>query len=262
MNIPDLVDKIQSSIVHIICVKDEKKVGSGTGFILDGYLVTNNHVIQTPTDTQFLLRFYDSDTSDLSDGMRFNNSDFISFLKTGSEENECDFAVFEIPKLSEKNLHHLRIGDPGKMRRGNDVVFLGYPLEHNNMVVHRGIISSIYNSYTTEMIQIDASVNQSNSGGPLLDPSTGDVIGIISRKATGLSKTFEELYRVLDDNVKVMTGVSHTVFIEGVSPLEKITEGQAQLKTLCKEIQRSANVGIGYAISIKHLAKDNLFFKE
>lgn len=264
MNIPDLVDSIQSSIVHIVYVKDKKKVGSGTGFILDGYLVTNNHVIQTPKDIHFLLRFYDSDPLNLSSGILFKNSDFMSFLKTGSEEDAYDFAVFEIPKLSERNLNHLKIGDPSKMRRGDDILFLGYPLEHNNLVAHRGMISSFYKSGAseTEMIQIDGSVNQSNSGGPLLDPSTGDVIGIISRKATGLSKMFEELNRVFDKNIKVMEGAKASISIDGLDPVKALTAGQNQMKALCKEIQRSANVGIGYAISIKHLADDSLFYTE
>lgn len=264
MNIPDLVESIQSSIVHIIYVKDKKKVGSGTGFILDGYLVTNNHVIQTPQDTHFLLRFYDSDPLKLSDGMLFEHSDFISFLKTGSEENAYDFAVLGIPKLSERKLNHLKIGDPSNMRRGDEIVFLGYPLEHNNLVVHRGMISSLYKSGSskTEMIQIDASVNQSNSGGPLIDPSTGDVIGIISRKATGLSKIFEELNEVFDKNIKAMEGAKSMISLGGLDPVEALTAGQNQMKTLCKEIQRSANVGIGYAISINHLANDSLFYTE
>lgn len=264
MNIPDLVDSIQSSIVHIVYVKDKKKVGSGTGFILDGYLVTNNHVIQTPQDIHFLLRFYDSDPLNLSSGILFKNSDFMSFLKTGSEEDAYDFAVFEIPKLSERNLNHLKIGDPSKMRRGDDILFLGYPLEHNNLVAHRGMISSFYKSGTTEteIIQIDASVNQSNSGGPLLDPSNGDVIGIISRKATGLSKIFEELNEVFDKNIKAMEGAKSIMSLGGLDPVDALTAGQNQMKTLCKEIQRSANVGIGYAISIKHLADDSLFYTE
>lgn len=264
MNIPDLVDSIQSSIVHIVYVKDKKKVGSGTGFILDGYLVTNNHVIQAPKDIHFLLRFYDSDPLNLSSGILFKNSDFMSFLKTGSEEDAYDFAVFEIPKLSERNLNHLKIGDPSKMRRGDDILFLGYPLEHNNLVAHRGMISSFYKSGTTEteIIQIDASVNQSNSGGPLLDPSNGDVIGIISRKATGLSKIFEELNEVFDKNIKAMEGAKSIMSLGGLDPVDALTAGQNQMKTLCKEIQRSANVGIGYAISIKHLADDSLFYTE
>ncbi|MDP1771923.1 MAG: serine protease [Methylobacter sp.] len=273
MNIPDLVKKVQSSIVHIVYVKVEekvgadpkkKKVGSGTGFILDGYLVTNNHVIQTPQDTHFLLRFYDSDPSNLSDGLLYKNSDFMSFLKTGSEENAYDFAVFEIPKLRARESNHLKFGNPDAMCQGDDIVFLGYPLEHNNLVVHKGIISSFFKSgyAETEMIQIDASVNQSNSGGPLLDPSTGNVIGIISRKATGLSKVFEELNEVFDKNIKAMEGAKSMMSLGGLDPVEALTAGQNQMKTLCKEIQRSANVGIGYAISIKHLSNDNLFYSE
>ena len=44
-----------------------------------------------------------------------------------------------------------------------------------------------------DIIQLDASVNSSNSGGPLIHPESGDVFGIITRKATGLTDMFDEL---------------------------------------------------------------------
>ena len=260
----DLVEMVKSSIVHIVYVKNKKKVGSGTGFMLDGYLVTNNHVVQTPNDIHFLLRFFDSDPKNLTDGYLYKNSDFMSFCKTGSMEEAYDFAVFDVPILKARDANQLTFGDPDKKRQGEEVMFLGYPLEHNNLVVHKGIISSLYlsGSSNTEMIQIDASVNQSNSGGPLIDPDTGKVIGIISRKATGLSKMFNELNEVFDKNIEALKHAKNIMSLGGFDPVAAFEAGQNQMKMLSKEIQRSANVGIGYAISIKHLAEDNLFYDE
>lgn len=264
MNTADLVEKIKPSIVHIVYVKDKKKLGSGTGFMLNGYLVTNNHVVRTPDDVHFLLRFFDSDPNNLGGGYLYKNSDFMSFCKTGSTEEAYDFAVFDVPKLRERNTYQLTFGNPSNKRQGDEVIFLGYPLEHNNLVVHKGIISSFYQSgpSKTEMIQIDASVNQSNSGGPLIDPETGSVIGIISRKATGLSIAFKELNDVYDKNIESLKHAKNMLSLGGFDPVAAFEAGQNQMKILSKEIQRSANVGIGYAISIKHLKEDNMFYEE
>ena len=46
----------------------------------------------------------------------------------------------------------------------------------------------------------------------------------------------------------------------GFDPVAAFEAGQNQMKALSKEIERSANVGIGYAISINHLKDDNLFY--
>jgi|AntRauTorcE11897_2_1112592.scaffolds.fasta_scaffold00645_5 S1-C subfamily serine protease len=261
MSLNPLVEEVKSGVVHIVYVKNQKKIGSGSGFILNGYLVTNNHVIQTPENTNFLIRFHNSDPKDLSDGLLYKHDDFLNFLATGSDVNSFDFAVFDIPKIRKNDLFSFDFGEVDKMKIGDNIAFLGYPLEHNNLVVHNGMISSFYNSgpSNTEIIQLDASVNASNSGGPLVDISTGNVIGIITRKATGLSMIFEELRDVLDKNIAQIKQAKGMIWLGGFNPVSGFIAGQNQLKSLTNEIERSANVGIGYAVSIKHLAQDNLF---
>lgn len=263
MNLPSLIEKVKSSIVHIVYVKDKKKVGSGTGFMLDRYLVTNYHVVDMPDDIGFLLRFHDSNPHNL-EGLLYRYKDFFSFCKTGSDKNSYDFAVFDIPKLRERNLFQLSFGDPSSKRLGDDVIFLGYPLDHNNLVIHKGIISSFYESGSskTQVIQIDASVNNSNSGGPLIDPETAEVIGIITRKGTGLSDMFKQLQKVFDENNESLKNAKNMMSLGGFDPVAAFEANQNQMKALCKEVERSANVGIGYAFSINHLLEDNLFYTQ
>lgn len=135
---------------------------------------------------------------------------------------------------------------------------LGFPLEHRNLVCHTGVISSFYQRGPAKVIQIDASVNQSNSGGPLLDPREGNVIGIITRKGTGLSNLFDQLLSVFDENMKVLDRVKGMIGLGGVDPVAALITGQAQMKALAKEIQRSANVGIGYAFSVEHIMQEEV----
>jgi S1-C subfamily serine protease len=83
------------------------------------------------------------------------------------------------------------------------IALLGFPLEHDNLTCHQGVISSFYESGPAKIIQVDASVNAGNSGGPLIDPETGAAIGIVTRKATGLSKLFNELRNSIKQNIQV-----------------------------------------------------------
>lgn len=67
-----------------------------------------------------------------------------------------------------------------------------------------GIISSFYKSRMVDIIQIDGSVNASNSGGQLIDLETSEVIGIITRKATGLTQMFNELRSIIQENIQFL----------------------------------------------------------
>lgn len=132
----------------------------------------------------------------------------------------------------------------------------GFLLEHRNLVCHLGTISFFYTSGTAKVIQLDASVNQSNSGGPLLDPETGQVLGIVTRKGTGLSTLFDLLLSVFDRNGKALEAAKGLVGLGPVDPVAATIAGQHQMKAREGEIQRSANVGIGYAFSAEHLLAD------
>lgn len=108
------------------------------------------------------------------------------------------------------------------------------------------------------MLQIDASVNTGNSGGPLIDPISGDAIGIVTRKATGLTSAFEgfrdSIKRNIDQINKAMQGMDFSM--GGISYKRVLLVGQSQLMNLANELERSANVGIGYAFSSCHLRED------
>jgi hypothetical protein len=146
-------------------------------------------------------------------------------------------------------------------RISDRVAFLGFPFEHLNLTCHVGIISSFYESGPAKIIQLDASVNPSNSDGPLIDQNTGEVLGIVTRKATGLIKGFEQLRETLRQNIAAIQAVTNSGMAAnfgGIDLLPTLQAGQSQMLVTLREIERQANVGIGYAISIEHLLADNL----
>lgn len=265
-SISDIVEQVKSGVVHIIHTIDGQRAASGTGFMVNGYLVTNYHVAHnTPINPIVLLRTYDSDPQILLDGIQLTYQDFLSCSVTASDENSYDYNVFNIGQLREKKLYNFSLGNYHQKRMGDSILFLGYPLEHLNIVCHTGIISSFYRTTrNVEILQIDASVNVSNSGGPLIDPETSEVIGIITRKSTGLTNKFNELRSILQKNIKILTqrNSQRSVSIVGFDSLKEMIANQQQILNLTDEIERSANVGIGYAFSIEQLKNENVFYTE
>jgi S1-C subfamily serine protease len=145
--------------------------GIGSGFIVtsDGYIVTNNHVVEGATQLQVILR----DQSHPYDARIVGTSP------------QDDIAVI---KIDATGLPALNFGDSHKLKVGQLAIAIGSPLGQQNSVT-KGVISALNRSLqvpdpmtgATETIlnaiQTDAAINPGNSGGPLLD-SAGEVIGV------------------------------------------------------------------------------------
>ena len=135
-------------------------VGSGVIVSSDGYILTNNHVVQ------------DADELDvqLSDGRRFTG-------KVIGTDDRSDVAVV---KIDAKELVPARLGDSSAMDVGDWVIAVGSPFELDQTVT-AGIISALNRSVDIltyeDFLQTDAAINPGNSGGPLVN-LRGEVIGI------------------------------------------------------------------------------------
>ncbi|KPA19276.1 serine protease [Candidatus Magnetomorum sp. HK-1] len=143
--------------------RDYKQKSLGSGFIIDieGYIVTNNHVIEDADDIKVKL----------SSGEEFE-------AKVVGRDSKTDLALIKIPASSD--LKPLPWGDSKKMLVGDWVVAIGSPFGLEQTVT-AGIVSAkgrtIGSGPYDDFIQTDASINQGNSGGPLLNLK-GEVIGI------------------------------------------------------------------------------------
>ncbi|MCH8202207.1 MAG: trypsin-like peptidase domain-containing protein [Proteobacteria bacterium] len=252
----------------VICISflDANKalVGKGTGFLCAEYLITNSHVASMAaknTVEMVWLRQDSHSVRDLKEGLLISAASFLAAIATGSDPDKHDYSVIKLPVIDSWKGHRFELKEPKDMQVGTAVAFMGYPLEHMNLCCHGGMIASFYTTGNTEVIQLDASVNHANSGGPLLDLADGKVCGIITRKATGLSKIFDELKTALKRNIQVIqqarSGAS--MRIGGVDPMEAIEASQHQMQNVLGELERSSNVGIGYAFSSSHILRDPLF---
>lgn len=142
----------------------------GSGFIIsaDGFVVTNNHVINPP-DSRAKL---ESITVTLPDGAEYE-------AELVGADAASDLAVLKIK--SNKTFPFVQFGDSSAARVGEWVVAIGNPFGLGGTVTS-GIISAVYRNTGQggaydRYIQTDASINRGNSGGPLFD-MRGNVIGI------------------------------------------------------------------------------------
>jgi len=139
----------------------------GSGFIVhpDGYVVTNNHVIDRARQI----------TVEMADGRKLP-ADLIS------SDADADLAILKVS--TDRKLPVLDLGDSGDLMIGEPVIAVGNPLGFSHSVT-TGVVSAVHRELKDEsdkvlladLVQTDAAINRGNSGGPLLN-AYGQVIGI------------------------------------------------------------------------------------
>ncbi|HEY1435601.1 MAG TPA: Do family serine endopeptidase [Thermoanaerobaculia bacterium] len=148
--------------------EEHKQVQGGTGFIIseDGYIVTNNHVIDGADKIE----------------VRINNKEKYTAKLIG-RDTATDLALIKVE--TKQRLTPIPLGDSEKLRVGEWVMAIGDPLAFDKTVTV-GVVSAKDRSGLTgdpatrsfeNYIQTDAAINFGNSGGPLINVS-GEVIGI------------------------------------------------------------------------------------
>lgn len=143
--------------------REGRSLGSGFLISADGYLVTNHHVVSKATE--ITVRF--------EDGKEFD-AELI-----GSDQR-TDLAVLKIE--GKKDFPHVKFADGVKVRVGDWVVAVGNPYGLGGTAT-AGIVSATgreIGSSAYDFLQVDASINRGNSGGPTFD-LYGNVIGVNSQ---------------------------------------------------------------------------------
>ena len=148
-------------------VQSQPRVGFGSGVIIskDGYIVTNNHVIEGADEISVKLN---------------DNREFRG--RVIGTDPSTDLALIKIE--SDDDLPTIPVGDSETLKVGEWVLAVGNPFNLNSTVT-AGIVSAkartlgVYNGGIESFIQTDAAINQGNSGGALVN-AKGELVGINS----------------------------------------------------------------------------------
>lgn len=182
-SLSDVIEKVRPSVVAINVESttssganyffggEQTVQSAGSGVIIseDGYIVTNNHVIEDANNITVYLQ----------DGTSYT----ASLVGTDAEG---DIALL---KIDATGLSYATLGDSDTLKVGDTAIAIGNPLGELAGSVSQGIVSALDRQITLEgetmnLLQTDAAINPGNSGGALFNAS-GEVIGIVVAKSGG-----------------------------------------------------------------------------
>lgn len=179
LSVSDIVNKTQNSIVEITTevvqtnqfMQEVSGEAAGSGIIIsaDGYIATNNHVVEDGT----------------SFTVRLKNGESYDATLIGRDPT-MDLAVL---KIEAEGLTPVTFGDSSALEVGDTAVAIGNPLGTLGGTVTNGIISALNREIdlgdgTMSLIQTNAAINPGNSGGGLFN-GQGELIGVVVAKSGG-----------------------------------------------------------------------------
>ena len=196
-----LVQKAKPCVVHIATFdKDGKLLATGTGFFIsaDGYLVTNEHVVDGAHS--ILARDYKGTIFHV-----FHSKD--NWIEETSV-NAADPDVILL-RADATNVPYLTIGPTANEVEGQRVLIIGNP-ENQEFTVADGLISAFREHRS--VIQISAPISPGSSGSPVIDTDSGQVIGIVVGTRDGQNLN----YAIASE--KIQGVIAETGFISQTTP--------------------------------------------
>lgn len=179
-NISDIVEKCADSVVEITIETQSNLYGyytytaegNGSGVIItsDGYILTNNHVINGAEKVKVTLR---------------NGTQYDANIV--GRDSKTDIAII---KIDANGLKPAIIGNSDSLTVGELAIAIGNPLGQLGGTVTDGIISALereirLDNSTMNLIQTNAAINPGNSGGGLFN-ANGELIGVVVAKSSGI----------------------------------------------------------------------------
>ena len=264
-----VADKVLPSIVGIqIEYKISSFFGSststatGSGIIIseDGYILTNNHVVNASSATSY--SYYEVSDA-VSIKVTLYNDETVYDAKIIGKDEQTDLAIIKIEK---DGLQKATLGDSNSVKVGEFAMAVGCPLGLNTTVTS-GIISAVNREITTSdggtyvTLQTDAAINSGNSGGALVN-SKGEVIGINTLKLSGdgvegigfaipISSTGDVINQLMEYNkvLRPYVGIEGMTIDEALAKQYKLVEGVYVRKIEDFSAAQKAGIKVGDVIT-------------
>lgn len=232
------------------------KLISMTGFkVNDHFLITDDYIFRIYKASEVCIRFLKNDGFTEKASVRLSMSELKQrIIRNIDDKVKSPFAAINIDFDEFKKIQSLKFKKSGDVNIGQPVAVLGYQLDQDNLAIKQGIVSSAFlDNNGLKHFQVDASIKQGNSGSPLINAETGEVIGIIGHKLATITQSHKRMKQIINNNLAILKKSQGKFNVEDIDPIQVLIANQNQIKHISNEIYKTANMSIGYALDIKYV---------
>ena len=236
------------------------EIVSLTGFKAGDYLFTHDMVNRLHKAEFVEIRFVKDDAHTTAAIERMSLHDFTERIITSYDQEITGFSTVSLADLNFKQIPSLEMAFNRHMSIGQEVAVLGYQYDNPSLTIKSGILSTLIHRNNARYLQFDGSIIWGNSGSPVIDPKTNEVLGIIGYKLDRRNKSYEKMIEISNSNIKSLEKAQGEFEVAGVDPIQVLIAWQKQILQLAGEVYKASGSGIGIAIdakTIKQLLKSS-----
>jgi len=232
------------------------KIISMTGFKVNGhFLITDDYIYKIYKASEVCIRFVKEDGFTEEASVRIPMSELKQRIIRNFENKKTSFAAMNIDFDEFKNIKSLKLKEPTEKNDiGTPIALLGYQLDRENLAIKQGILSSVFfDTNAFRYLQIDSSIKQGNSGCPVIDAETCEVIGIIGHRLATVTQSHKRIKQIINNNLAILKKSQGKFNVDDIDPIQVLIASQNQIKHISNEIYKTANMSIGNALDIKYV---------
>jgi len=227
------------------------KLTSFTGFKANQFIVTDERVYSLTNYDRVVFQFVHNDGFTHNQTIHLTYHEFTDRINRLTEYEKEGYALIDIEDIDNLDIPSMIIETGSSVSVGESIGVIGYHIDQENISLHKGIVSSFFKSPDGKrFIQFDAAIKQGNSGSPLINLSTGKVIGVVGYRLSSITRAYESFKLILDENLKMLKKSEGKMTILDIDPIQVLVANQHQLKQISREFYRSATLSFGYAHEI------------
>lgn len=251
----DIWNNCQRSVCQISFLTSAGiNVLSMTGFKANGhFLITDDYLYKVKNASQVKLRFVESDGYNEHVSITLSMKDFKKRIIDNYEGANLPFAVINLDFDEFNEIPSLKFNIDKNVPIGQPVAVLGYQLDKDNLAIKSGIVSSMLETEGYKHYQVDSSIKQGNSGSPLINAETGEVIGVIGHKLATVTQSHKRMKQIINNNLAILKKSQGKFNVEEIDPIQVLIANQNQIKHITNEIYKTATMTSGYALDISYV---------
>ena len=234
--------------------ENDIEIISVTGFKAGDYIFTHDMINRIHNKAEFVeIRFVKEDGHTTHAFERLSMHDFMERIITSYDQEITGFAVISPADLTFDEIPSLQLAINRHVYIGQALALVGFQYDSPSLTIKSGILSTVIHRNSTRYLQFDGSTIWGNSGSPLIDLKTNEVLGIIGYKLDRKNKSYEKLNEISNTNIKSLEKALGEFEVSGVDPIQVLIAWQKQILQLAGEIYKGAGSGIGIAIDVKSI---------
>lgn len=237
--------------VCVLRFYNEKGILADTlsGFKVNRSLVTAEDAYFVSKASKVVISFCSDSADSPMASLEIPYKEFVADFGVGLSRNEEGYAIFNIDLPDFSAVPGLQFATASEAPIGRELLYIGYQEGLPCQVMKRAFVTSSFrNSFYRLTLVLDGNFGYGNSGGPLIDPLTGTVLGIVNRRMTASAKYFERLASTINENIAMLKQIEGRFAIDNMDPIQVLIVNQNQIKFLSKNIYQHSNSLQAFAI--------------